>query len=300
MAWIFPGQGSQEPGMGRDLYEGSAAARATFDRADAVLDRPISTLCFEGSDAELALTSKSQPAIYTTSVACLQAAREAGVLAHPPAFVAGHSLGEYSALTAAEALDFEDGLRLVETRGRLTQAAADACPQGMAAVLGLDLAEVEQVVAEAGAEVSNINAPGQVVIGGAKDAVARAIALAQARGARRAVALDVGGAFHSSLMRPAVDGMREALASVKLRTPRVPFVANDRGRVLAEPDAIREELLYQLTHPVCWVDCVRHMADAGVTRFVEIGPGRVLTGLVKRIIPGAETVNINGMKALRS
>src|SRR5512141_1343626 len=222
VAWMFPGQGSQERGMGRDLYESNAHAREMFDRADQVLGRPLSRLCFEGPDEELAQTANAQPAIYVTSLACLAAAREAGALAGESAFVAGHSLGEYTALAAAGALTFEDGLRLVERRGELTQAAALATPGGMAAVLGIDEAAAAAVCAETGTELCNINSPGQLVIGGTKDAVAKACDLALARGARKAVPLDVSGAFHTSLMQPAVAGMREAVDATDLRAPSTP------------------------------------------------------------------------------
>lgn len=284
--------------MGRDLYESNARARELFDRADDLLGRPLSRLCFDGPDDDLNRTANAQPAIYVTSLACLAAARESGALAGEPAFVAGHSLGEYTALAAAGALTFEDGLRLVERRGQLTQAAALATPGGMAAVLGIDEAAAAAVCAEAGAELCNINSPGQLVIGGTKDAVARACELALERGARKAVPLDVSGAFHTSLMQPAVAGMREAVDATEIRAPSTPFVANDRADVIADPAAIRDELVYQLTHPVRWVQCVEYMAAHGVTTFVEIGPGRVLAGLVKRIARDAELRNINGVASL--
>ena len=300
VAWVFPGQGAQEPGMGRDIYDAFPSARALYERADAILGRPISRLCFEGPEEELGKTFNSQPAIFLTSLALLTVAREQGALAEAPAFAAGHSLGEYTALTAAGAMAFEDGLRLVETRGRLTQAAAEATPGGMAAVLGLDEAATQAVCDEAGVELCNINSPGQLVIGGLKEKIAKACELALARGAKRAIALDVGGAFHTSLMQPAVAEFSAALAAVDIKPPSVPVVANDSARPMTEPDAIRTELAYQLTHPVRWVQCVEYMAGQGVGTFVEIGPGRVLTGLIKRIAAGAQTKNINGAGSLAS
>jgi [acyl-carrier-protein] S-malonyltransferase len=298
VAWVFPGQGSQEAGMGRDLCDAYPAARDLYDRADAVLGRPLSRLCFEGPAEELSKTTNAQPALYVTSLACLAAAREATLLGGEPAFVSGHSLGEYTALTAAGALAFDQGVRLVEERGRLTQAAADATPGGMAAILGLDETAGAQVCSDAGTELCNLNSPGQLVIGGTKDAVARACTLALERGARRAVALDVGGAFHTSLMEPAVAGMIDAVAAAGIVDAKVPVVANNTAEPMVDAGTIAAELAYQLTHPVRWVQCVEYMAAHGVTRFVEFGPGRVLTGLIKRIAPDAELRNINGVPSL--
>lgn len=284
--------------MGRDLYDAHPAARQLYDRADAALGRPLSRLCFDGPGDALNRTDNAQPAIYVTSLACLAAAREAGVLAAEPDFVAGHSLGEYSALAAAGAFDFESGLRLVEERGRLTQAAAGETPGRMAAILALDEAAAAAVCADAGTELCNVNAPGQIVIGGTPDAIERACALAIERGARRAVTLDVGGAFHTSLMQPAVAGMAQAVSSIEIRAPGVPVVANNTALPMTEPDEIGAELVYQLTHPVRWVQCVEYMAAQGVTTMIEIGPGRVLAGLIKRIAPEVSLRNINGAGSL--
>jgi [acyl-carrier-protein] S-malonyltransferase len=284
--------------MGRDLYQRYPAAREIFDRADATLGRSITALCFEAPAEELGRTANAQPAIFTTSVACLEAARAAGALPGPAAFVAGHSLGEYAALVAAGAMDFEDGLRVVERRGELTQAAADATPGRMAAVLGLDEATTEAVCNETGAELCNLNAPGQIVIGGPEAAVRRACEAATARGAKRAIVLDVNGAFHTSLMRGAAPGMTEALAAAKLRAPAIPYVPNDRAAALTDPAAIGDELVQQLSHPVRWVQCVEYMAAQGITTFVEIGPGRVLTGLIRRIARDAQLRNINSAEAI--
>ena len=309
-AWVFPGQGSQEPGMGRDLYDSSAAARALFDQADGILGRGLSQICFEGAADAVNDTANAQPAIYVMSLACLAAAKEADALTGKaafanaafanPSFVAGHSLGEYSALAAAGALDFDEGLRLVETRGRLTQSAAESTPGRMAAVLGLEAPAVAAVCEETGAELCNINAPGQIVIGGRSEAVNQACALALKRGAKRAIPLDVTGAFHTSLMQPAAAPMREAVAVSGLRAPRIPFVANDRAAAITDAEEIANELVHQLTHPVQWVRCVEYMAQHGVTEFVEFGPGRVLSGLIKRIVPGARTQNINKAPLVRT
>jgi [acyl-carrier-protein] S-malonyltransferase len=298
MAWVFPGQGSQEVGMGRDLYEAYPAARELYDRADTILARPLSRLCFEGPAEELSKTTIAQPALYVTSLACLAVAFAVAALEHEPGFVSGHSLGEYTALTAAGALAFEQGVRLVEERGRLTQAAADATPGSMAAILGLDEAAAAAVCAEAGAELCNINSPGQLVIGGSRESVARACALALERGARRAIPLDVGGAFHTSLMQPAVAGMTVAVAAAGIVDAKTPVVANNTAEPMTDAATIADELTYQLTHPVRWVQCVEYMAGHGVTQFVELGPGRVLTGLIKRIAPQAELRNISGVSSL--
>lgn len=298
-AWVFPGQGSQEPGMGRDLYDAFPSVKALYDNADQVLGRPIRKLCFEGPAEDLGLTFNSQPTIFLTSIACLTAARERGLMASnaPDAvgFVSGHSLGEYSALCAAGALTFEDGLRLVETRGRLTHAAALSTPGAMAAILGLDEPTTQAVCDEAGAEFCNINAPGQLVIGGLKDAVAKACEVALARGAKRAIPLDVSGAFHTSLMQPAVAEFEAALAATPFTEPTIPVVTNDTATITSGVAAIRAELAFQLTHPVRWVQCVEYMAANGVTEFIEFGPGRVLTGLIKRIASGSTLRNINGL-----
>jgi len=300
VAWVFPGQGSQEPGMGRDLYDAFPAVRDIYERADAVLRRPISKLCFEGPADMLSRTSNAQPAIFVTSMACLAAARETGAVTGDPAFVSGHSLGEYSGLCAAGALSFEDGVRLVEIRGQLTQAVAARIPGGMAAILGLDEVAVQAACDEGGAELCNINSPVQIVIGGRKDAVARTCELALAAGAKRAIPLEVDGAFHTSLMQPAVADFTSALRATPVLSPSAAYIANDTARPIGEPADIRAELAFQLTHPVRWVQCVEHMAAAGVTTFVEMGPGKVLTGLIKRIAPSAATQNINGAEALQA
>jgi [acyl-carrier-protein] S-malonyltransferase len=288
VAWVFPGQGSQEVGMGRDLADASRAARRVLETADAVLDYPLSRLCFEGPEDALRQTAYAQPAIFTVSLACLEAARELGGLSNEhPAFVAGHSLGEYTALVAAGALDLEDGLRLVQERGRLMQEAAETNPGTMAALIGLDDADVAELCTATGAELCNLNSPGQVVIGGPVEAVEAAVAAARERGAHRAVRLNVSGAFHTSLTAPAAQGMARAVAEASLRDPAIPVVINGTGLPAPSAGDIREELVYQLTHPVRWRESVEFMAGADVCDFVEIGPGRVLSGLIRRIVPGA-------------
>lgn len=295
VAWVFPGQGSQEVGSGGDLHEASPAARQCFQQADAALGFPLSELCFQGPEDVLRQTVNAQPAIMAVSLACLAAAREAGLLATEPAFVAGHSLGEYTALAAAGVVDVDDGLRLVRERGRLMQMAGEERPGTMAALLGLDVEAATALCREAGAQVCNINAPGQIVIGGTPTAVESALSLARQRGARRAIALNVSGAFHTDLMAPAVDGMARALEGVSLRDPRIPVIANGSARPLTSAGEVHEELIYQLDHPVQWQRSVEHMAGAGVTIYIELGPGQVLTGLIRRIVPGAQLVSINSM-----
>ena len=298
VAWVFPGQGAQEAGMGRDLYEASQAARDLFDRADAALGRSISRLCFDGPPAELNQTANAQPAIYVTSLACLAAAREAGTSVDAPSFVAGHSMGEYTALAAAGALDFDAGLRLVEQRGRLTQAAADARPGAMAALLGLDADKAAEVAREAAqgdvCDFANDNAPGQVVVSGAKAAVERALEIAKAKGGKRAILLPVSAPFHCALMKPAADVMQDALAAVTIAPPRVPLVANVTAQAVSDPETIRKLLVQQVTGLVRWRECVLFLKQKGLTTLVEIGSGKVLTGLVRRIDPDLTGVSIQG------
>ena len=301
IAWLFPGQGAQEVGMGRDLFDGSAAARRLFGTADETLGYSISQLCFDGPAETLQDTRHAQPALFTASLACLEAAREFGALPkEAPAFVAGHSLGEYTALVAAGALDFEDGLRLVQERGRLMQLAAEQQPGSMAALLGLDEESVTAICRETGAEVCNINAPGQVVIGGRPNAVDAAMALALERGAQRGVKLRVSGGFHTSLMRPAAEGMARAVAAAPMRDPEVPIVANTTARPITTAGALREELVQQLVQPVQWVQSIQYLREQGVDSVIEFGPGRVLTGLAKRIDRSLGVRNVSDLAGARS
>lgn len=303
-AFIFPGQGSQEVGMGRALAEAYPAARAVFDEVDEALGERLSDLVWNGPAEALTLTANAQPALMATSMAALRAAESgqgadiwAGV-----GFVAGHSLGEYSALAAAGALTVGDAARLLRRRGAAMQAAVPAGEGAMAALIGLDLATARLVAAEAAAgevcDAANDNAPDQIVVSGSRAAVERAIAIAKARGAKRAILLPVSAPFHSALMGPAAEAMRAVLAAAPIRSPRVPLVANVRAAAIADPDAIRAALVEQVAGTVRWRESVRYMAEAGVTRFAEFGSGRVLAGLVKRIVPGADAVSVGTPEAL--
>jgi [acyl-carrier-protein] S-malonyltransferase len=299
MAFVFPGQGSQAAGMGRDLYDSSPAAREVFDRADTVLGMALSRLCFEGPEEELKLTVNSQPAIVTVSLACLAALREAAGDAMPePAFVAGHSLGEYAALAAAGVLDFTEAIYLVRERGRLMHEAGQQRPGGMVAVLGLDEEKVAEICRRSGAVIANINCPGQIVVSGEVEAVDRAEVMAGEAGASRTVRLAVSGAFHSSLMQPAVAGMEKAIDNLEFNRPQVPLVGNTGAVPLAKAADIKAELLKQLCNCVQWQRSIEYMAANGADTFVEIGPGRVLAGLIKRIDRGVNLVNVGDPAAV--
>jgi [acyl-carrier-protein] S-malonyltransferase len=284
-AFLFPGQGSQEVGMGMDLYQKSPAARRVFDEADQALETSLTKIMFHGPNNELERTVNSQPAILTTSLACLAAANEhdGNALESHAKFMAGHSLGEYTALAAAGVIDVGEAVWLVRERGRLMQNACDQHPGAMAAILGLDEAVVEEVCRETGTQIANINAPGQIVISGEKAAVAKAIKLTSARGAKRSISLKVNGAFHSYLMGPAMDGMTRALDSIHFRNPVTPVIANCNAKPLNSSQEVKEELAQQLCGCVRWQDSISYMIDAGVTNFYEFGHGNVLSGMIKRI-----------------
>jgi [acyl-carrier-protein] S-malonyltransferase len=295
-AYLFPGQGSQAVGMGQDLYKCSKRAREIIETADASLGISLSKLMFEGPAEELEKTVYSQPAIMVTSLAALAAFQECrnGNKMQPSA-VAGHSLGEYTSLVAAGVVDMKDGLKLVWERGRLMQEAAEKQKGSMAAIIGMDEGELSEVCREAGVEIANVNSEEQVVISGDKEAIQKAVALATARGARKAIPLAVAGAFHSQLMAPAQEGLSRALTNVTFRDPKVPIVANITGRELTSADEVRRELEHQLCHCVQWKRSVGRMMEMGVGTFVEFGPGRVLSGLVKRINRDAVVASVGDM-----
>ncbi len=296
IAWLFPGQGTQEVGMGKALHDASPAAREVFARADAALGFSISKLCFEGPAPELTLTKHTQPAILTASIATLAAIREAYPSLEAPAFAAGHSLGEYSALVASSALSLEDAVRLVHLRGRAMQ---EAVPEGvgaMAAILGGDRAAIEQLCRDAaeGEPLSpaNFNAPGQVVISGAAGAVKRASALASER-KLKAIALNVSAPFHCALMEPAARAVEKALESVTVSALSFPVVSNVEARPNSDASQVAGLLVRQIDGAVRWDESVSAVADAGVTKALEVGPGKVLAGLVKRIDKRIQVLSVS-------
>jgi len=293
VAFLFPGQGSQAVGMGKGFYESSAVVRSLYGEASEILGFDLARLCFEGPEAELQLTANTQPAILTASVAAARVLAERGII---PALAAGHSLGEYSALVVAETLSFGDAVRMVRKRGEFMQEAVPVGTGAMAAILGLDLQTAEEICRDAvrpagggSAEVVsvvNINAAAQVVVAGHKAAVERAVALANERGGRKSVLLPVSAPFHSPLMQPAAERLAKELERVAVSLPKIPVVRNvDAGLTTSSEDVI-PFLIRQVACPVRWTDCVRRLVSEGATVFLEVGPGRVLTGLLKRIAEG--------------
>jgi [acyl-carrier-protein] S-malonyltransferase len=302
LAFVFPGQGSQYVGMGKALYEASSAARRIFQQADEILGFELSHLCFEGPADELEDTINAQPAILTVSLACLAAVREKLEAVgnwQPPRFVAGHSLGEYTALVAAGALDFGDALRLVRERGRLMKESGDDRPGGMAAVNGVDRATLQVACERASAEtdsivsVANANSPEQFVISGERAALDRAVELIREAGSRTVVPLRISIASHSPLMQQAAARLAEIIDRSPLRDPQVPIVTNIAGQVRTSAEHIRTELASQMVAPVEWVGSVREMVANGVDTFVEIGPGHVLSRLIRRISTDVKAISLN-------
>lgn len=292
-AYLFPGQGSQYVEMGLDLAEKYPAARTVFERADKALGFSLSGICFEGPEETLKETMYAQPALLTMSMACLASAREALGEKLPEAdYMAGHSLGEYSALAAAEALEFEEAVCLAYQRGRLMKEAGKQNPGTMAAVLALPDEIVEEICRENGVWTANFNCPGQVAISGREKDIESASEAAKKCGAKRVIPLSVSGAFHSPLMEPAQKGLAEALAKAEFRNPRIPIIGNTRAQKIERADEIQTELEEQLTSSVRWTQTVQYLIEQGVTRFIEIGAGDVLSGLVRRIDKNVETICI--------
>ncbi|MEW6523450.1 MAG: ACP S-malonyltransferase [Bacillota bacterium] len=299
LGFVFPGQGAQYVGMGEDLYRTRPVARRVFEEASDTLGYDMARLCFEGPAGELRRTERTQPALLTASVAALRVLEECGI---SPRVVAGLSLGEYSALVAAEALGFRDAVALVEKRGRYMQ---EAVPEGvgaMAAVLGLEAAEVEEICRRASArgvvEPANYNCPGQLVISGEVEAVRWCVDLAREAGAKRAVMLEVSAPFHCRLMRPAGVRLGVELEQLVLHEPRLPVVANVSAGLVRTPEQIRKALVAQVSSPVQWEQSVRCMVDEGCSRIVEVGPGKVLSGFVRRIAPEVETLQVEDNSSL--
>ena len=299
VAFLFPGQGAQTVGMGKDLHDAVPAAKAIFDEADQALGFSLSQLCFEGPMETLTQTINTQPAILTASVAAYEAAREAlQAKGLTPAYTAGHSLGEYSSLVAAGSMTFTDAVKLVRERGRLMQEAGDAQEGAMAAVMGMPEDQLQAICEANGVDMANLNSAEQIVISGSKEGIEAAQKAAEEGGARRVVPLTVSAAFHSSLMDPAVPGMRTALASAAISAPTYPVVGNVTAQPLETADEITDELARQIRSSVQWFRTVEYLRDNGVTTFIEIGPGKVLTGLVKRTFAEAEVMNIGTLEEL--
>jgi len=301
IAFLFPGQGSQAVGMGRELAERFPAAAETFAEADAALGFPLSKLCFEGPEEELRLTENTQPAIMAVSVAAARVLAAHGV---EPTLAAGHSLGEWSAHVIAGTLSFADALRAVKARGAAMQKAVPAGEGAMAAVLALDAAQVVEACEEAARETglvvqaANLNSPNQTVISGAAAAVEKAAALCKAKGARRTVMLPVSAPFHCALMQPAQEEVARVLAGLALHDPRIPVAANVTGSLVTTADAARDALIRQVTGAVRWIDCEQALKGAGANLFIEAGPGKVLCGLLKQIDPELKSLNVEDAGSL--
>ena len=300
LAYIFPGQGSQFVGMGKDFYENYSTARAVFDEADEVLDFPLSKLCFEGPEGKLKQTANAQPAILMMSIAALQVLRQEGGSNLPePEFVAGHSLGEYSALVAAGSIEFADALFLVRERGRLMSEVGMNCPGAMAAIIGLDESVVAEICRESGIWVANFNCPGQIVVSGERDAVNNACLIAERIGAVFAAPLQVSGAFHSPLMQSAAVELKRVLAGIKIKKTKSVVIGNTKAQRLDSVELIKEELIDQICGCVRWRSTIEYLDSQCIDKYLEIGPGEVLKGLNERIVPEVKTLSIGSVEAVK-
>ncbi|RUS46434.1 ACP S-malonyltransferase [Cohnella sp. AR92] len=300
IAFVFPGQGAQAVGMGKDAYAEFEASKSIFDRADAALGFSLSQLAFEGPDEQLKQTAYTQPALLATSIALLEAFRSRGI---QPDYVAGHSLGEYSALVAADVLDFEDAVRLVRSRGLFMEQAVPGGKGAMAATLGADRDALEalcrDVTASVGpVELANVNCPGQIVVSGSSEGVAAVAERGKEAGAKRVIPLEVSGPFHSSLMRPAADQLAEELKKVEFRDAKIPVVVNVSAKPVQEGSELNRLLVEQVVSPVLWEDSIRYLIGEGVDTFVEIGSGTVLAGLIKKIDKSVTVISVNSAAAI--
>ncbi|WCR29127.1 ACP S-malonyltransferase [Paenibacillus thiaminolyticus] len=302
LAFVFPGQGSQEVGMGKDVYDAVPAAREAFESADRVLGFPLTEMIFEGPESDLKQTSNTQPALLATSWALYQALERHGIR---PDYVAGHSLGEYGALVAAGVLRFEDAIAIVRQRGQFMEQAVPSGQGAMAAVLGAErerLGALCDDISAAGTpvEMANLNCPGQIVVSGSREGIDAAVEHGKEAGAKRVIPLEVSGPFHSAMMKPAAERLGEALRAIEMQDARIPVIANVTARPVTEAEQIRGLLVEQVFSPVLWEDSVRYLIDQGVDTFVEIGAGKVLSGLIKKIDRSLRIVSINSLEAIEA
>ena len=293
IAFVFPGQGSQSVGMGKDLYLNSIAAREVFEEVDETLNKKLSDIIFNGPQDELTKTENTQPAILATSIATWRAMEEASDAIQIPQVTAGHSLGEYASLAVSGVLNINDTFKLVFERARLMEMACEQVPGGMAALIGLDEITAEEICIESGVELSTINTAEQIIIAGEKQNLNLAIDIASSRGAKKAILLQVGGAFHSKLMGPAQEGLNKIIDSLEFNNPVIPLIGNVTAEPLVTAEEVKSELKMQLTSCVQWNNSVKHMIGEGINSFIEIGNGKILSGMIKRINREAKITNIS-------
>jgi len=293
IAFVFPGQGSQSVGMGKDLYLNSISAREVFEEVDDTLNKKLSEIIFNGPNDELTKTENTQPAILATSIATWRAMEEASGVIQIPQVTAGHSLGEYASLAVSGVLNISDTFKLVFERARLMEMACEQVPGGMAAIIGLDEITAEEICIESGVELSTINTSEQIIIAGEKQNLNLAIDIASSRGAKKAILLQVGGAFHSKLMGPAQEGLNKIIDSLEFNDPVIPLIGNVTAKPLVTADEVKSELKMQLTSCVQWNNSVKRMIGEGINSFIEIGNGKILSGMIKRINREAKIINVS-------